>query len=89
MLRAVLGTRVRSLIERNAQDVALFIPSYCVAEVHECLPSLCAKRNWEPAPTFNLLDALLTFAKVVESAVHDRVRGHGRSCDRALKLVWE
>jgi hypothetical protein len=39
MLRAVLGTRVRSLIERYSEDVALFIPSYCVAEVHEYLPS--------------------------------------------------
>jgi len=70
MLRAVLGTRVRSLIERHSEDVALFIPSYCVAEVHEYLPSLCAKRNWEPAPTFNLLETLLTLVKVVEGGFY-------------------
>ncbi len=70
MLRAVLGTRVRSLMERYAQDVALVIPSYCVAEVHEYLPSLCARRNWDPAPTFHLLDTLLALVKVVESGFY-------------------
>lgn len=43
MLRAVLGTRIRLLIERYAENVPLFIPSVCVAEVHEYLPLLCFK----------------------------------------------
>jgi hypothetical protein len=56
MLRAVLGIRVRSLIEKYAEDVSLFIPSACVAEVKDYLPSLCARRNWDSAAAANLLD---------------------------------
>jgi predicted nucleic acid-binding protein len=70
MLRAVLGTRVRSLIERYCEDVALFVPSCCVAEVHEYLPSLCAKRNWDTLATVNLLETLLALVKVVESGFY-------------------
>jgi predicted nucleic acid-binding protein len=67
MLRAVLGTRVRSIIERYCEDVPLFMPSYCVAEVREHLPSLCAKRNGNTAPYLKLLDTLLAGVKVVEA----------------------
>jgi hypothetical protein len=49
MLRAVLGIRVRSLIEKYAEDVSLFITSACVAEVRDYLPSLCARRNGDSA----------------------------------------
>ena len=52
MLRAVLGTRVRSLIETYCDEVPLFIPAHCVAEVREYLPSLCARRNWELSPSW-------------------------------------
>jgi predicted nucleic acid-binding protein len=67
MLRAVLGPRVRSIIERYCADVPLFIPSYCVAEVREHLPSLCAKHGWNTALTLELLDTLLAGLKVVEA----------------------
>jgi hypothetical protein len=50
LLRAVLGVRVRSLIETYSGDVPMFVPAHCVSEVREYLPSLCAKRNWEMAP---------------------------------------
>jgi predicted nucleic acid-binding protein len=66
MLRAVLGIRVRSLIEKYAEDVSLFIPSACVAEVRDYLPSLCARRNWDSAAAANLLDTLLTLVRIVE-----------------------
>ncbi len=70
ILRAVLGTRVRSLIERYCEDVLLFIPAHCVSEVREYLPSLCVRRNWEIAPTLNLLDALLALIRVVDGAFY-------------------
>jgi predicted nucleic acid-binding protein len=66
MLRAVLGTRVRSLIERYAEEVPLFIPSACVDEVRQYLPPLCAKRSWDTAAALKLLTTLLTLVRVVE-----------------------
>jgi predicted nucleic acid-binding protein len=66
LLRAVLGVRVRSLVETYCGDVPMFVPAHCVAEVREYLPALCAKRNWDMAPSLALLDALLLLIRVVE-----------------------
>jgi len=68
MLRGVLGTRVRALVEKYADDVSLLTPQSCVAEVHEYLPSLCAKRGWRPEVALETLDALLTGIQIVENA---------------------
>ena len=68
MLRGVLGTRVRTLIERYANDVSLLTPQSCVDEVYEYLPSLCARRDWTLATAVETLDALLTGVQVVENA---------------------
>ncbi len=70
MLRAVLGNCVRSLLQHYSQSVPLFTPSSCVAEVHEYLPSLCAKRNWDVNATLTLLDTLLALVNVIESAFY-------------------
>jgi predicted nucleic acid-binding protein len=70
LLRAVLGVRVRSLIETYSGDVPMFVPAHCVSEVREYLPSLCAKRNWDTAPSLDLLDALLILVRVVESGFY-------------------
>jgi predicted nucleic acid-binding protein len=68
MIRGVFGTRVRTLIERYANEVALFTPQTCVDEVREYIPPLCAKRGWDPAVALETLDALLTGIEIVESA---------------------
>jgi len=70
MLRAVLGVRVRSLIEKYAENVSLFIPSACVAEVKDYLPSLCVRRNWDAAAAANLLDSLLALVRTVEQGFY-------------------
>jgi PIN domain len=44
MLRGVLGTRVRTLIERYANDVSLLTPQSCVDEVEVALEPLIAPR---------------------------------------------
>lgn len=64
MLRGVLGTRVRGLIERYSNDVFLLTPQSCVDEVSEYLPSLCAKRGWILATAEETLDAVLTGIQV-------------------------
>ena len=78
MLRAVLGARVRLLIERYAENVPLFIPSACVAEVHEYLPLLCGKRNWDTVAALNLLDTLLSLVRVVEHGFYADFEQHAK-----------
>jgi predicted nucleic acid-binding protein len=78
LLRAVLGKRVRVLIERYCHEVPLFIPSACVAEVHEYLPSLCARRGWDVARALDLLESLLRVIKVVESGFYADCEEHAK-----------
>jgi predicted nucleic acid-binding protein len=66
LLRAVLGTRVRTLIERYADTVTLLTPQSCVDEAREYLPVLCLHRGWSIAPAVELLDALLASIHVVD-----------------------
>ena len=68
MLRGVLGTRVRGLIETYADEVSLFTPQSCVDEVREYIPSLCAKRGWQTAAAEETLGALLTGIEIIENA---------------------
>jgi predicted nucleic acid-binding protein len=68
LLRAVLGTRVRTLIERYADTVTLLTPRSCVDEAREYLPALCIERGWSIAPVIELFDALLTSIHVVDNA---------------------
>ena len=67
LLRAVLGPRVRGLIERYSERVPLLIPAACVDEVREYVPALCAKRGWPTAPAVELLDALLGLLHVIDT----------------------
>ena len=67
LLRAILGTRVRTLIERYAEQVMLLTPQSCVAETREYLPLLCVERRWDSAPVLQLLDSLLTGIHVVDN----------------------
>lgn len=69
LLRGVLGTRVRALIERYADKLPLITAQSCVEDARKYLPELCARRHWPIAPTLELLDALLTGIQVVEDAL--------------------
>lgn len=45
LVRAVLGTRVRELIEEYGQDAAFFAPELAFAEAARHLPTIAAKRS--------------------------------------------
>jgi predicted nucleic acid-binding protein len=61
LVRAVLGTRVRGLIERYAGPVDLLIPEAAIAEVQEHLPTILAKRRLPLEPAVEVLDRLRAF----------------------------
>jgi PIN domain len=56
LLRLALGTRVRGLIERYSDQVALLTPQSCVLEAREYLPHLCARRGWAAEPVLQILE---------------------------------
>ena len=48
LMRAVLGKRVRELIEAFAERVSLFVPEAAYAEAEEHLEALVIKTAWGP-----------------------------------------
>ena len=49
LVRAVLGKRVREVIETYAEDVLFFVPESAFSEAEEHLPALVARRGGDPA----------------------------------------
>ena len=55
LVRAVLGKRVREVIQQYAAQVSLFVPEVAYAEAEEHLPSLVIKRGGDPEKALTLL----------------------------------
>jgi predicted nucleic acid-binding protein len=81
LLRAVLGPRVRTLIERYADTITLLTPQSCVDETREYLPELCIQRGWSIAAAIDLLDALLTSIVAARCGSRSRRRIASRDPD--------
>ena len=58
LIRAVLGKRVRELIQAHAASVKFFAPDVAYADARKYLPALLAKRGVDPIPAMLVLDAL-------------------------------
>jgi predicted nucleic acid-binding protein len=58
LVRAVLGTRVRELLEAYCEEVSFLVPEAAYAEAEEHLPGLILKRGGEPEKALVLLRAL-------------------------------
>ena len=78
LLRAVLGPRVRGLIEQYADQVSLLTPQSCVTEARSYLPALCLRRRWPAAPALKLLDVVLTGIQVIENSAFAEVELEAR-----------
>ena len=61
LARAVLGVRVRGLIERYAADVAFFVPERAIAEVQEHLPEIFLKRRMPTDHALGVLEQVRAF----------------------------
>ena len=70
LVRAVLGKRVRDLIETYAEDVSFFVPQAALAEAEEHLPTLVIRRGGDPGKALALLGALASLVEVIGSEVY-------------------
>jgi predicted nucleic acid-binding protein len=61
LIRAVLGKRVRSLIEQHATQVFLCTPDLCFGEAESYLPEIIARRGGDRESATVLLAALSPF----------------------------
>jgi len=58
LVRAVLGKRVREVIETYAGRVSFFVPEVAYAEAEEHLPALFIKRGADPGKALAVLRSL-------------------------------
>jgi predicted nucleic acid-binding protein len=49
LIRAVLGVRVRRILENHADSVSFFVPELALSEAREHLATLVKKRGGDPA----------------------------------------
>jgi predicted nucleic acid-binding protein len=70
LVRAVLGTRVREVIETCAGQVSFFLPEVAYAEAEEHLPALVVKRGGDPGKALTFLRSLSGLVELIGSEVY-------------------
>ena len=71
LIRAVLGKRVRELIQAHATTVKFFAPDVAYADARKYLPALLTKRGVDPIPAMLVLDALERIVHPVDMDVYE------------------
>ena len=71
LIRAVLGTRVSSLIEQYGEKVSFCTPDLAFAEASRNLPVIAGKRCVDPTPLLDSLNSLRMVVEVVAAEVTD------------------
>lgn len=70
LIRAVLGQKVRSLIEQYAGQINFYTPDICYEDAQKYLPPLMVKRNLPEDKPLAVLTALLSFVEIVDQSVY-------------------
>jgi len=78
LVRAVLGKRVRGVIEAYAEDVSFFVPEVAFAEAEEHLPALAIKRGNDPAKALAFLRTLGRLVEMIGSDVYGKFEAEAR-----------
>jgi len=78
LVRAVLGKRVREVIEQYAARASFFVPDVAYAEAEEHLPALVIKLGGDPAKALAFLRSLAGLVDLI-----------GSNCDLDLDLRKE
>jgi predicted nucleic acid-binding protein len=78
LVRAVLGKRVREVIEAYADDVLFFVPDTAYAEAEEHLTALVTKRGDDPEKALALLRAVRGLADMIGSEVYGEFEAEAR-----------
>ena len=78
LVRAVLGKRVRAVIEAHAEDVSFFVPEAAYSEAEEHLPTLVVKREGDPEKALSLLRSLRSLMVPIGNDVHGEFEAEAR-----------
>ena len=70
LIRAVLGKKVRELIQNHAAQVLFFTPDLCYDDALKYLPILFEKRKLPPDDALTVLDQLSSLIQIVDSSLY-------------------
>ncbi len=74
LIRAVLGTRVRTLIEVHAAQVSFFAPDVAYADAYHYLPALLEKRGVAVSPALQVLQALEGIVQPMDAELYAHLK---------------
>lgn len=74
LIRAVLGKRVRELIQAHAAAVKFFAPDVAYADARKYLPALLEKRGVDPTAAMLVLEALERIVHPMDMEVYGGLR---------------
>jgi predicted nucleic acid-binding protein len=66
LIRAVLGSRVLSLLRKYADQMKFLAPDTAFQEAREHLPQILERRNMPLAPAFAVLELVAMLAQTIE-----------------------
>ena len=72
LIRAVLGRRVRKILEAHFTRTKFFAPDTAIAEAREHLPEILLKRGINPESAMTVLDELLELIACIDGEVYGR-----------------
>lgn len=89
LIRAVLGSRVLSLLCKYADQVEFLAPDSAFQEAREHLPEILEQRNVPLAPALALLDLVAALVQTVEIEAYSRFESVARQrIDRRDEDDW-
>jgi len=77
-VRAVLGRRVREIIEAHAGQASFFVPEVAYAEAEEHLPALVIRRGGDPDKALRFLRSLGGLVDLIGSEVYSHFESTAR-----------
>ncbi|HEX3748816.1 MAG TPA: PIN domain-containing protein [Bryobacteraceae bacterium] len=90
LVRAVLGRRVREIIERYAEQALFFVPAAAYFEAEEHVPALVVRRGGDPAEAVAFLGSLRGLVELIGSEVYGDFEDTARERigERETGLYW-
>ena len=78
LVRAVLGRRVREIIETYAAQASFFVPDVAYAEAEEHLPALVTRRGGDPDKALRFLRLLGGLVDLIGNEVYSQFESTAR-----------
>ena len=70
LMRAVLGRKVKPLLEEYYASVQFFAPEVCYQDARKYLPQIFKKKNLKAGDAIDALDKLMLLVNTVESSAY-------------------